>query len=81
MINSENDDSREVLTAKISRKSMSGWRNFCKNNGVSVTAMIEVTGLGLVAETTPPMTDARVRMVELARSIDLERRSRRKSRD
>ena len=69
---------REVITAKISRKAADGWRQFCAANGVTLTALIEVAGLDLAKETSPPTVEARVKMVQRAREIDLERRSRRR---
>ena len=69
---------REVITAKISHQAAEGWRKFCAENGVTLTALIEVAGLDLAQETSPPSVAARVRMVQRARVIDLERRSRRR---
>lgn len=71
-------EEREVLTAKVSRESSEGWRKFCADNGITVTALIEVAGLELAAETMPPTVKARESMVEKARQIDLKRRSRRR---
>lgn len=45
-------------------------------NGVSLTALIEVAGLQLAEETHPPQIPARVRMVEEARQVDIARRNR-----
>ena len=67
---------RETLTAKISPESARGWKEFCNNNGISLTAMIEVAGLELAQETNPPSVPARAKMVENARVVDIERRSR-----
>ena len=69
---------REVITAKISRQAAEGWRKFCAENGVTLTALIEVAGLDLAQETSPPTVAARINMVQRAREIDLERRSRRR---
>ena len=69
-------DEREVLSAKISRESAEGWRNFCSANGISLTAMLEVAGLELSNEAIPPTTEARIRMIAGAREIDIRRRSR-----
>ncbi len=78
---SQNDRSkdREVLSVKISKKSIDGWRDFCMHGGVSLTALIEVIGRELAEETMPPKTPARMEMIKKARQIDMERRSRKKS--
>ena len=67
---------RKVISAKISTRSLEGWRTFCMKNGVSLTALIEVAGLQLAEESHPPTVQARVRMVEDARKVDIERRTR-----
>ena len=67
---------REVVTAKVSRKSADGLRKFCAENGITITALIEVTGEELAKETAPPRDAGYRRMVLSARQIDLERRSR-----
>ena len=71
-------DERVVITAKISSQSAAGWRNFCDQNGISLTAMLEVAGLELAEETAPPIVEARQKMVEAARVVDGSRRARRK---
>ena len=68
---------KKVISAKISKESADGWRDFCHDNGVSLTALIEVAGLQLAQETHPPTVQARVKMVEEARRVDIERRARR----
>jgi hypothetical protein len=76
---SNNDlEHREILSAKISKRSAEGWKRFCHGNGISLTAMIEVAGLQLADEQVPPRIEARVEMVKQAREIDIERRSRRR---
>lgn len=74
----DNEDDREVITAKISKQSHDGWRNFCANNGISITAFIEVAGRDLAAETMPPTVEARLKMIAMAREVDMERRSRKR---
>ncbi len=74
----ETSSDRVVLTAKVSKESAAGWQKFCAENGISLTGFIEVAGLELAEETFPPSIEARARMVELARKVDLQRRSRRK---
>ena len=69
---------RVALTAKISPESAEGWQNFCADNGISLTAFIEVAGLALARETFPPSVEARAQMVDDARKVDLARRSRRR---
>lgn len=78
MVKTDLPDDREILTAKVSRQAADGWREFCAANGVTITALIEVAGLDLAAETIPPTVEARVKMVQRARDVDLERRSRRR---
>lgn len=78
MPNNDLPDDREILTAKISRQAAAGWRNFCDSNGVSITALIEVAGKELAAETMPPTVEARQRMIIQAREVDRLRRSRKK---
>ena len=68
---------KKVISAKISKESADGWRDFCHDNGVSLTALIEVAGLQLAQETNPPTIEARVKMVEEARRVDIDRRMRR----
>lgn len=75
---SDLENEREVLSAKISKESADGWKKFCHGNGVSLTAMIEVAGLQLAEEQVPPKVEARKQMVELAREVDIARRSRKK---
>ena len=69
-------EEREILSAKISRQSAEGWRNYCAANGISLTSMLEVAGLELAVEPVPPMTEARIEMIEKARQVDIKRRSR-----
>jgi len=76
---SEDKETREVLSAKISKPAAEGWKRFCRGNGISLTAMIEVAGLQLGEEQVPPGIQARVDMVDLAREIDIARRSRKRN--
>ena len=69
-------DSRKVISAKLSKEAAEGWQRFCHGNGVSLSAMMEVAGLQLGDEPVPPSHPTRVEMVEQARAIDIERRSR-----
>ncbi len=68
---------RETLSAKITSDAYDGWRTFCHQNGVSVTAMVEVAGRELALQTNPRNVLARKEMIEKARAIDIERRARR----
>ncbi|MDJ0640177.1 MAG: hypothetical protein QNJ20_15215 [Paracoccaceae bacterium] len=70
-------EDREVISAKVSQGSAAGWRKFCEDNGVSLAALLEVAGLHLADETNPPTTTERIEMIEEARAIDIQRRSRR----
>jgi len=76
--NMDAPEEREILSVKISKKSIEGWRDFCAHGGVSLTALVEVAGLQLADETMPPKVQARMEMIKLAREVDLERRSRKK---
>ncbi len=71
------NEKREVISAKVSQESLAGWRKFCVENGVSMAALLEVAGLQFAKETNPPTQKERVEMVEMARNIDIQRRSRR----
>ena len=75
MNNDDNPEKREVISAKISAASAAGWREFCYQHGVSLTAMLEVEGLDLAAESTPP-TQGRQNQIEKARLVDRVRRAR-----
>ena len=78
MTNKTPPEEKEVLSAKISTDAANGWRNFCAQNGITVTAFLEVAGLELASETIPPTVEARKRMINAARAIDQNRRSRKK---
>ena len=80
MIMSGADRSNEcdVITARISGEAAEGWRSFCALNGISVTALIEVLGLYLAAKRLPANAELQQRIVEDARKIDRQRRSRKK---
>ncbi len=75
MKNRDNPDTREILSAKISSESATGWREFCYAHGITLTAMLEVAGLDLAKESNPPIK-ARQRMIENAREVDRIRRAR-----
>ncbi len=70
-------EKRKVVSVKISAEAARGIYTFCANNGVSVTAFFEVVGQTLTHETHPPAVPERRRMVEEARRVDSDRRSRR----
>ena len=67
-----------VLSAKVTKEAAEGWKNFCDNNGITLSAFIEVAGLQLANESAPPNVYERQLMVEQARKIDQQRRSRKK---
>ena len=75
---SKNVTPQITLSAKVSQQSADGWKNFCSKNGITLSAFLEVAGLQLLNETAPPKVEERVKMVELARQIDQQRRVRRK---
>lgn len=68
-------ENREVISAKISAASAAGWREFCYQHGVSLTAMLEVEGLELAAENSAP-SKARQDLIAKARLVDRIRRAR-----
>ena len=70
---------RAILSARVSEDSAEGWHSFCDKNGVSLSAIIEVTGLELLNEQSPPIEPMRQRLVAEARTIDIQRRTRRKT--
>jgi len=69
---------REIVSGRVSITAAEGWRNFCEGNGISLSAFLEAAGLALVKETFPPSIAARRALVDEARRVDLQRRSRRK---
>lgn len=63
------------VTTRLSDRSRSGWEKACLRAGVTLTALIEATGLEL--HNGPiDSTERGARIVELARQIDLDRRAR-----
>lgn len=73
----ENMDARVVVSARVSKEAATGWRAFCDENGISLSALLEVAGRQLANETFPPRVEERRKMVEEARKIDIQRRARR----
>ena len=71
--------SRAIISARVSEESAEGWHSFCNKNGVSLSAIIEVTGLELMNEQAPPKEPMRQRLVHEARMVDIQRRTRRKT--
>ena len=69
-------EEREMIGARVSAASAEGWRAFCAQNGVSLSAFIEIAGVRLADEPYPPQTPERIAMIEEARQVDQERRSR-----
>ncbi|KAA3607279.1 MAG: hypothetical protein DWQ01_16425 [Planctomycetota bacterium] len=69
---------REIVSGRVSAEAAAGWRNFCQDNGISLAAFLEAAGLALAEETFPPTVEERKKMVDTARRVDLERRSRKK---
>ena len=67
-----------MISGRVSASSAEGWRKFCEANGISLSAFLEAAGQALAKETYPPSVEERQRLVEAARRVDLERRSRRK---
>ena len=67
-----------TISAKVSAESAQGWKKFCSDNGITLSAFIEVAGLQLLGETAPPIVEERQIMVEKARQIDQERRIRKR---
>ena len=69
---------REILSAKISRHAAEGWRDFCARHGISLTSYLEVSGRELAQEAVPPRVPEMPQLVESARQVDLQRRSRKR---
>ena len=74
----DNDQPREIVSGRVSTQSAKGWRDFCHANGISLAAFLEVAGQALAEETFPPSVEERRLMVERARQVDQQRRSRKK---
>ena len=74
---SSDDHKREIVSGRVSAQSAEGWRSFCRKNGISLAGFLEAAGLALARETFPPSVKERQRLVQKAREVDLERRSRR----
>ena len=70
---------RAILSARVTEDSAEGWHSFCEKNGVSLSAIIEVTGLELLNEQSPPIEPMRQRLVTEARAVDIQRRARKRS--
>ena len=75
---SNNTEEREVISARVSADAAQGWRKFCEDNGISLSAFLEAAGLVLSEETYPPSVEERRALVDAARAVDQRRRSRRK---
>ena len=69
---------KEVQTARISRRAAAGFRSFCAAHGITVTGFLEVAGRELAAESPEVRVEMRREMIEMARRVDLERRSRKR---
>ncbi|NND48984.1 MAG: hypothetical protein HKN60_01895 [Rhizobiales bacterium] len=67
---------REILVAKISAPSAEGWRCFCEQNGISLTAMLEIVCRDLGDGTLPASQEGLDQLVVSAREVDRARRSR-----
>lgn len=67
-----------TISVKVTEQSAKGWKSFCDANGITLSAFIEVAGRQLATETHPPSVKERIHMVELARDIDRQRRTRKK---
>ncbi len=74
----KNNSPEITISVKVSTQSADGWKQFCNQNGITLSAFIEVAGLQLLGETAPPKVKARQEMVEMAREIDQLRRARKK---
>ncbi|MEM7067717.1 MAG: hypothetical protein AAF478_02440 [Pseudomonadota bacterium] len=75
MPNTDNPETREVLSAKISAIAVAGWRDFCALHGITLTAMLEVAGRELADNLNEPI-EPRRKMIEKAREVDRLRRRR-----
>lgn len=69
---------RRNLHVRLSKSAYRGWAEFADSSGVTLGALVEAAGLFLGELTTDdPNTVERERMVQWARQIDRDRRSRR----
>ena len=66
------------MTAKISSAAAQGWRDYCAANGITVTALIEVSGRVLANGSDAYLGSKQQEMIQEARRVDLERRQRRR---
>jgi hypothetical protein len=71
-------DTRRTIHANISAEAREGWRSFCDENGVSISAMVEAVGLYYARVARGEIAPSRrgQAAVAEARRIDVERRSR-----
>lgn len=67
---------RRNLHVRVTDESFDGWTAFANRHGVSLAALVEAMGVQL-GETLDPESEPGWKMVEQARRIDAERRSRR----
>ncbi len=74
----KNNSPQVTISVKVTEQSAEGWKSFCDANGITLSAFIEVAGRQLATETHPPSVEERIRMVDLARDIDRQRRTRKK---
>ena len=70
---------KEILSAKISRQAAEGWREFCARHGISLTSSLEVLGLALAQDAEPVRMPVLHQLVESARQVDIQRRSRKRT--
>ena len=70
---------RRPIYAQISQSAYEGWQTFCDRYGVTMTSVIDVMGKR-VHESVLVETDQLLSVIEEARLLDRERRSRRKRR-
>ena len=73
----EKSEDRLMVSVRLSPEAARGWREFCRKNGISLTAFMEVAGVDLANDLAPSSIPERQRMVEQAREIDISRRERR----
>ncbi len=70
------DEGRVVISAKVSAASAAGWKTFCRENAVSLAALLEVMGQELADGEASLHGTERERLVGRARDIDNARRAR-----
>lgn len=68
---------KTTVTVRMSRDCRRGWDKACQRYGVTLTALVEAIGCDLLDHGGTTSKDRGPALIERAREIDRERRSRR----